>query len=125
MKREDKKSRYPYYKYCPRYNHSMSFWLIKKETTRAYSALEKDSKKNTMKIINFLVLMSVMSCLSPVVFALNNATTQFDTLYNTALAEAWKTPLEDARKKIQSIKNTPDGTKPTEMIYDNGNYFCQ
>lgn len=58
---------------------------------------------------------------------------QFNYEFNEALKEQWTQPQEwkelslfdEARKKVQNIKNTPKDTKTTELIHTIGDDFCK
>jgi len=59
---------------------------------------------------------------------------QFNYEFNEALKYEWRIKIQEksglslfdeAREKVQSIKNTEDKTKTTQMIHTMGNDFCR
>lgn len=137
MKRENKKGRYSHYQHRSWNYYSVSFWTQTKKITWTYSIVEKNSMKDSMKIVHFFLLCIVFFG-SIWVFSLSaidqTAPWQFNYEFNEALKYEWRVKIQpssglslfdEARAKVQSVKNTKEGTKPTEMIHNMGNDFCR
>lgn len=139
MKRKDKKSWCSYHEYRPWDYHCLSIWSETKKTTRAYSIMEKNSMKNSMKIIYSSILVVCIFFAHIVGYATigpidQTEPWQFNYEYNRALIYEWEVkPQEksglplfgEAREKVQAIKNTKEGIKTTEAIHNMWNDFCR
>lgn len=99
--------------------------------------MEKNSMKNNWKIVIFIYLIYLSSYQMNVFWwdaLTQDKPKQFNYEYNKALKyewtekvqeSSWMTLFQEAREKVQAIKNTQEDTKPTELLHNMWNDFCQ
>ena len=100
--------------------------------------MEKNTMKNTMKVATFFLVSFLWLFIVTESFGLGipdqNQPRQFNYEFNEALKYEWKIKIQEtswlslfdeARQKVQSIKNTKEGSKTTEVIHTMWNDFCR
>jgi len=81
-----------------------------------------------MKIIFSLILLfslSIAFSVATQTYLDQDNPWEWNYEYERALEEQWGPLFDEAREKVQDIKNTPKETKTTELIHKIGDDFCQ